>query len=239
MTKDQRPVGRPLPSWVAVPRPPHTTLLGRWCRVEALNVDRHAGDLYSANALDADGGGWTYLPYGPFESRAVYETWMRATCLGSDPLFYAMVDGATGRAVGVASYLRIDPEVGVIEVGHLRFSPLMQRAPLATEAMYLMMKHAFDLGYRRYEWKCDSLNAPSRRAALRLGFTFEGIFRQARINKGRNRDTAWYSMLDLEWPAIDRAFQTWMAPANFDEQGRQRQSLGDLTGAVPRVPPVE
>ena len=144
---------------------------------------------------------------------------------GNDPLFYAILDQATNRAVGVAGYLRIDPRNGSIEVGHLGYSPLLQRTPAATEAMYLMMARAFELGYRRYEWKCDSLNEPSRAAALRLGFVFEGIFRQAVVVKGRNRDTAWFSVIDSEWPALKAAFVNWLAPDNFDEQGRQLARL--------------
>lgn len=244
MTNDQQsiarqPIGRPVPGWSAAPQPPRTPLVGRHCRVEHLDVDRHASSLYDANAHDRDGRNWTYLAYGPFESRDAYEAWMRQTCLGADPLFYAIVDLSSGKAIGVASYLRIDPNNGVIEVGHINFSPLLQRTPLATEAMHLMMKHVFELGYRRYEWKCDSLNVPSRAAARRLGFTYEGTFRQATVYKGRNRDTAWFSILDSEWPAFDRAFQAWLDPSNFDAQGRQRLRLADLTRAVPRVAPVE
>ena len=146
-----------------------------------------------------------------------------------DPLFYAIVDLAKGEAVGVASYLRISPSSGSIEVGHINYSPLLQRTPAATEAMYLMMAQAFDLGYRRYEWKCHALNAPSRSAAQRLGFSFEGIFRQAAVVKGRNRDTAWYAAIDEEWPALREAFERWLDPTNFDEKGNQRVRLSDLT----------
>jgi RimJ/RimL family protein N-acetyltransferase len=160
---------------------------------------------------------------------------MEQTCRGDDPLFHAILDGGTGRAVGVASYLRIDPPVGVIEVGHINYSPALQGTTAATEAMYLMMRRVFDeLGYRRYEWKCDALNAPSRAAAERLGFVFEGIFRQATIYKGRNRDTAWYSIVDGEWPRLRDAFERWLDPANFDAQGRQRQRLSELTTAGQR-----
>ena len=143
-----------------------------------------------------------------------------------------MIDLATGTPVGVASYLRIDPGAGSIEVGHIHYSPLLQRTVAATEAMYLMMKRAFELGYRRYEWKCNALNAPSRAAAMRLGFSYEGIFRQARVDKGRNRDTAWYAMIDKEWPALDAAFRRWLDPSNFDERGRQRVALGTLTAPI-------
>jgi RimJ/RimL family protein N-acetyltransferase len=157
---------------------------------------------------------------------------MEGLCLGADPLFFAIVDAASARAVGLASYLRIDPFAGSIEVGHLRFSSLLQRRPAATEAMYLMMRNAFALGYRRYEWKCDALNAPSRAAALRLGLSFEGIFRRAVVVKGRNRDTAWFAATDGDWPALARAFERWLDPANFDAAGRQRVRLGELTAPL-------
>jgi RimJ/RimL family protein N-acetyltransferase len=150
----------------------------------------------------------------------------------ADPQFHAIIDLATGKVGGVASYLRIDPAAGSIEVGHINFSPRLQRTVAATEAMYLMMKRAFELGYRRYEWKCHALNAPSRAAAQRLGFSYEGIFRQARVDKGRNRDTAWYAAIDADWPALDRAFSSWLDPANFDEIGQQRTSLSSLTDPI-------
>lgn len=222
-------VGVPLADWKRPPRPPRTIMEGRTCRVEPLDVARHADELFAANALDEDGRGWTYLPYGPFADRAAYLEWMRATCLGDDPLFHAITDRVSGRAVGLASYLRIDPAAGSIEVGHLCFSPLLQRSVASTEAMYLMMKRAFELGYRRYEWKCDALNEPSRVAAERLGFTFEGVFRRAIVIKQRNRDTAWYSILDSEWPRLDAAFRRWLDPANFAADGTQRERLSVLS----------
>ena len=157
---------------------------------------------------------------------------MASAVASDDPLFHAIVDTATGKAVGIATYMRIDPRHGVIEVGNLNFSPLLQRKPAATEAIYLMMKRVFEMGYRRYEWKCDSLNAPSRAAAQRLGFSYEGIFRQASVYKGRSRDTAWYAMIDKEWPELDRAFRRWLDPKNVDAQGRQRERLSDLTGPI-------
>jgi RimJ/RimL family protein N-acetyltransferase len=201
---------------------------GRYCRVEPLDAARHAADLHEANALDREGRMWTYLFSGPFASFEEYRAWLEARQSSEDPLFFAFVDTARGRAVGLGSYLRIDPAHGTVEVGHLQFSPLMQRTAIATEAMYLMMKAAFDLGYRRYEWKCDSLNAGSRRAAERLGFRFEGIFRQAIVYKGRSRDTAWYSVIDKEWLALDAAFRAWLDPSNFDPAGRQRRALTEL-----------
>ena len=220
-----QPVGPPLPGWRPPPRPGRTVLEGRYGRLEPLDAARHAADLYGAYSLDAEGRMWTYLHSGPFASAGEYRAWVEARQDSADPLFFAVVDAASGRAAGVASYLRIDPANGVVEVGHLAFSPRLQRTRVATEAMYLMMKHAFALGYRRYEWKCDALNAPSRRAAERLGFTFEGVFRQAVVYKGRNRDTAWYSVIDSEWPVLETAFLAWLDPDNFDADGRQRRSL--------------
>ncbi len=225
-------IGFPVPGWRQPPRPPREAMQGRLCRVEPLDPARHGDDLYRAYALDADARHWTYLPYGPFADRDAHRQWMEAVCLGDDPLFFAIVDVETGAAVGVASWLRIDPANGSIEVGHLRFSSLLQRRPAATEAMYLMMRRAFELGYRRYEWKCDALNAPSRAAALRLGLSYEGTFRQATVIKGRNRDTAWFATTDRDWPALEDAFRRWLDPANFDESGRQRVRLSELTAPL-------
>ncbi len=203
---------------------------GRYCRLEPIDADKHAADLHAANAEDGDGRIWTYLPYGPFATGADYRIWLEQTCLGDDPLFHAVIDGATGRAVGIASYLRIEPAVGVIEVGHINYAPPLQRTPAATEAMFLMMRRVFhELGYRRYEWKCDALNARSRTAAARLGFRFEGVFRQATIYKGRNRDTAWFAITDDDWPALEAHFERWLDPGNFDGGGNQRESLSSLT----------
>lgn len=227
-----QPIGQPLPQWKAPPVPPRETLNGRYCRIEPLDAARHAADLYVANALDASGAGWTYLTAGPFADFIAYQAWVEKAAAGNDPLFFTIVDLKTQKAVGVASYMRIDPANGVIEIGSLRFSPLMQRTPVSTESMYLMMKNAFALGYRRYEWKCDTHNAPSRAAAQRFGFSYEGIFRQAVVYKGRNRDTAWYSIIDSEWPAIDAAFSQWLAPENFDAAGKQRMALSSLTGPL-------
>ena len=205
---------------------------GRYCRLEPTHPGRHAADLHAANSLDTEGRMWTYLPYGPFGSLAAYRTWMESACVADDPLFFTITDAASGKASGLASYLRIDPASGSIEVGHLAYSPQLQRTPAATEAMFLMMQWAFAVGYRRYEWKCNALNAPSRTAALRLGFSFEGEFRQAGIVKGRNRDTAWYAAIDAEWPALEKAYRAWLAPGNFDAAGRQRVSLAALTAPV-------
>jgi RimJ/RimL family protein N-acetyltransferase len=227
-----QPLGFRVDGWTPPPRPPLEPMIGRTCRVEPLDVARHAADLYAAHALDADGRNWTYLPYGPFATPGAYTEWLTSVAGKDDPQFHTVVDLSTKKAVGMASYLRIDPSAGSIEVGHISYTPLLQRTVASTEAMYLMMRRAFELGYRRYEWKCNVLNAPSRAAAQRLGFSYEGIFRQARVDKGRNRDTAWYAMIDREWPALDRAFRQWLDPPNFDAQGRQRTSLSALTGPI-------
>jgi len=204
-------------------------MTGRFCRLEPLDPGRHADDLFAANSLDKDGRNWTYLFQEPFADFESYRAWLEQMAKSDDPLFHTIVDAKAGKAVGVATFMRIDRTHGVIEVGNINYSPLLQRTPAATEAMFLMMRRAFDeLGYRRYEWKCDSLNAPSRAAALRLGFQYEGLFRQAGFYKKRNRDTAWFSMIDTEWPALKRAYEQWLAPANFDAGGRQRQKLTDL-----------
>jgi RimJ/RimL family protein N-acetyltransferase len=225
-----QPIGAALPDWTARPLPPRSPMIGRLCRIEPINSARHAAELHDAYQQDREGRNWTYLGYGPFDSLGAWSAWMERTCRGSDPLFHAIIDGATGRAVGMASYLRLDPGAGVIEVGHIHYSPLLQRRTAATEAMYLMMRRVFEeLGYRRYEWKCDALNQPSRHAARRLGFSFEGVFRQATIYKGRNRDTAWYAIIDRDWPALAEAYERWLDPGNFDARGRQRLHLADLT----------
>jgi RimJ/RimL family protein N-acetyltransferase len=221
-----QPVGDPVPGWTPRPRPARTQIAGAWARLEPLDPERHGAQLWDAYAEDAEGRGWTYLANGPFADYAGYRAWLDAVAPGEDPLFHAIVDGASGLASGVASYLRIDPANGVIEVGHINYAPRLQRSRAATEAMFLMMRRAFDeLGYRRYEWKCDSLNAPSRAAAERLGFRYEGLFRQAIVYKGRNRDTAWYAITDAEWPALKGRFERWLDAANFDAEGRQRAPL--------------
>jgi RimJ/RimL family protein N-acetyltransferase len=226
-----QPIGDAVPEWTARPRPPRTPMIGRLCRLEPLDVAMHAAALHAAYAADRDGRNWTYLPYGPFDSEAAYAAWVERVQAGDDPLFHAIVDLATDEPVGVASYLRIDPGMGTIEVGHLAFAPALQRTPASTEAMYLMMRRAFDeLGYRRYEWKCDSLNAPSVAAAKRLGFRSEGTFRQAMVVKGRNRDTTWLSIVDSEWLALRAGFERWLDPANFDASGVQRRRLAECMG---------
>jgi RimJ/RimL family protein N-acetyltransferase len=226
MADPAQPTGTPLPDWTARPRPPRTVMHGRFCRVEPLEPARHADALFSANQLDRAGRNWTYLFQEPLQTLDAYHAWLKQIAPGDDPLFHAIVDATTGKAVGVATFMRIDPAHGVIEVGNINYSPLLQRTAAATEAMFLMMRRVFEeLGYRRYEWKCDSLNAPSRSAAVRLGFQYEGLFRQAVVYKQRNRDTAWFSIIDAEWPRLKRAYEHWLAPTNFDARGRQIRAL--------------
>jgi RimJ/RimL family protein N-acetyltransferase len=222
-----QPIGDALPGWTPPLPPARTPMTGQYCRLEPADV-RFVAELYAAAAHDRDGRTWTYLPYGPPASEEDYRQWFVTTCLGDDPLFFVIVDLARGRAVGQASFLSIKPAHGSIEVGHVYFSPLAARTRVATEAMYLMMRRAFESGYRRYEWKCDALNAASRAAAERFGFSYEGIFRQAIVTKGRNRDTAWFAAIDSEWPRLAAAFEGWLAPDNFDADGRQRRSLADF-----------
>jgi RimJ/RimL family protein N-acetyltransferase len=223
---------RPLPGWQPPPRPGRITLQGRHCRVEPLVASRHAHDLYAANALDVDGTLWTYLAYGPFTDESSYTEWVGLREHAEDALFFAIIDLRTSLPVGVGSYMRIEPAWGTIEIGNLAYSPRLQRTIAATEAMYLLMKHAFELGYRRYEWKCNARNLGSRSAAERLGFTFEGIFRQHMVYKGMNRDTAWYALLDGDWPRVRTGFERWLAPDNFDADGRQHWSLAECRNAA-------
>lgn len=219
-----QPIGTPLDVTLPRPRPPHTALRGQYCELLPTDATLHAQSLFDAFAAHEDSTLWTYMPYGPFANLAVFEDWMRNITQGNDPLFYTIV--VDGKPLGLASFLRIDPGNGVIEVGYITYAPALQRTRAATEAMYLMMRHAFeDLGYRRYEWKCDDLNAPSRQAAARLGFTYEGTFRKATHYKGRTRDTAWFSIIDSEWPARKAAFEAWLNPDNFDADGKQKQPL--------------
>jgi RimJ/RimL family protein N-acetyltransferase len=225
-----QPIGEAVPGWTARPRPPRSPMEGKWTRVEPIDPERHAAQLWEAIGDDRDGRNWTYLTAGPFDRFEAYRAWIEMVAKSEDPLFHAIIDLKSGKAVGVASFMRIDPPNGVIEVGHINYSPRLQRTPAATEAMYLMMRRVFDeLGYRRYEWKCDSLNAPSRAAAARLGFQYEGLFRQAVIYRGRSRDTAWFSIIDREWPALKARFERWLDPKNFDSKGRQRRRLTEFT----------
>ncbi|NEX47089.1 GNAT family N-acetyltransferase [Pseudotabrizicola algicola] len=223
--------GQRLDTWAPPPHPPAgLSLQGQRIRLEPLEADDHAAGLFAA--FSGHDALWDYMPYGPFSSASAYHRWVKDQQGRSDPFYFAFRDPANGHALGVASYLRITPEQGSIEVGNICLSPALQRTPAATEAMFLMMDWAFRAGYRRYEWKCNALNLPSRRAAQRLGFSFEGVFRNHMVIKGRNRDTAWFSVIDSEWPALREAFAAWLSPANFDASGRQKERLSDLSRLV-------
>tara|TARA_B100002003_G_scaffold53162_1_gene48394 strand:- start:4080 stop:4787 length:708 start_codon:yes stop_codon:yes gene_type:complete len=227
-----QPIGFSIGDWTPPVRPPGEPMIGRYCRLERLDADRDGQSLFDAYALDSEGRNWTYLPQGPFENYAEFYIWLSDMAKLDDPFFFAIIDGESQTSVGIASYLRITPSAGSIEVGYIHYSPLLQRTPAATEAMYLMMEQAFALGYRRYEWKCDALNAPSRMAAQRLGLSYEGVFRQATVYKQRNRDTAWYATIDREWPDLKQAFEQWLDPNNFDNDRNQKTRLSTLTAPL-------
>ena len=223
-----QPIGIDLPDWSIPASVRVESVEGKYLMLEHLR-EAHTGELFEAFSTADDIADWTYLPYGPFKTASDLQVWVKQLAASDDPWMFALIDIATGKACGVASYLRINPESGSIEVGHIHFSPLVQKTPAATEAMFLMADHAFNAGYRRYEWKCDALNAPSKSAAQRLGFTFEGIFRQATVYKGRNRDTAWFAITDGEWRRLRAAYQQWLSDANFNADGVQKESLSKLT----------
>ncbi len=226
-----QPIGPAVAGWSPRPRPSRIDLVGRYCRVEPVTALRHADDLFAACMEAPDDRDWTYLFVNRPASREDFQSYLVKLERSEDPLHFAIVDG-TGQAVGTAALMRIEPVHGVIEIGSIVFSPRLQKTRAATESMYLLMRLAFDeLGYRRYEWKCDSLNAPSRAAAQRYGFTFEGIFRNAVVYKGRSRDTAWYSITDAEWPRVRAAFEAWLDPGNFDARGTQIRRLNELRAA--------
>ena len=225
-----RPVGARVENWTTPAAPEPMVLNGRYCRLEPLNAEQHAALLFNA-FVDQDEL-YDYLPAGPIHSAAQYHRWVKDVTSDAGNLFFAVYDLSQSAYLGVLSYLRIAPDAGSIEVGNINFSKAMQRSPVSTEALYLTMQWAFEAGYRRFEWKCNALNKPSRRAAQRLGFSYEGTFRQALVVKGRNRDTAWFAMIDKEWPALKEAYRVWLDPANFDASGQQRERLGDLTGLV-------
>ena len=226
MSQQLPPLGAPVPGWRPPARPARRAMVGRFVRLEPLSA-AHAPALHAAFAPAP--AVWDYMPYGPFPDEAAYAGWAEAAAAQDDPMFFALIPASTGTAAGVASYLRIAPEAGSIEVGHIALSPALQRTPAATEAMFLMMQAAFEAGYRRYEWKCNALNRASRRAAERLGLSYEGVFRNHLVVKGRNRDTAWFAAIDAEWPALRSAFETWLSPENFDAAGQQVQPLSELT----------
>ena len=223
-------VGWPVENWVEPVWPAGDRLCGTHVELHLLNRKDHAADLFIA--FDKADALWTYLPYGPFDTANDYGDWIDRKVDGKDPIFYAIIDKLSQKAMGVASYLRINPSAGSIEVGHICLSPDLQKTKVATEAMFLMMQWAFDAGYRRYEWKCDALNLPSRNAAVRLGLSYEGVFRQMSIVKGRNRDTAWYAAVDGEWPKLRDVFNAWLADENFTQTGQQVASLSGLMAAL-------
>ena len=206
--------------------PSKKKLIGKYCFLEPINIRKHSKDLYKNYSLGKKNVIWTYLPYGPFKSHGSFKKWLKSFCLNKDPFFYAIYSKKHNQYCGMASYLRITPEHGSIEVGHINYSPILQNTTEGTETMYLMMKNVFEvLGNRRYEWKCNNLNSTSKHAAERLGFKFEGIFRQMFIFKGRNRDTAWYSIIDKEWPNYKKKYLFYLKKSNFTKANRQRKKL--------------
>ena len=221
-----------LSEWSGVPRPGRVTLDGRYARLEPLDPSRHTDDLFAAATAPGAADRFRYLFESEPADAAEFSAWVTKAAASGDPLLFAVIDRATGRAEGRQALMRIDPVHGVIEIGSIHWGPAIARSRVTTEALYLFARYAFEtLGYRRFEWKCNNLNEPSKRAALRFGFTYEGLFRQHMVAKGQNRDTAWFSIIDTEWPGLARAFQAWLAPQNFDETGRQRQRLEDLRAA--------
>lgn len=229
----EQPVGRPVEGWQQRPRPSRAPIVGQHVRLEPLDPERHAEQLHAAYMQAPDGRDWTYMAIDRLEDPAAYREFLQGAAASDDPLHYAIVDQRTGSAVGTGALMRIDRAQGAVEVGWLAFSRPMQRTPMSTETVYLMARHAFDeLGYRRVEWKCDDLNARSKVTAARLGFTYEGTFRNAMVYKGRNRDTAWYSMTVEEWPRIRAGLEAWLAAGNFDDEGRQRLSLAECRAAI-------
>ncbi len=229
-----QPIGQAMDNWQPGTCPAPVTLTGQYCQLQPLDAERHAQELYQAfHGSDDSNRLWTYLAAGPFDSFEQFQPFITTAARSHDPLHFAVTDNKTGKAMGTLSLMRTDAGNRVVEVGHVMFSPQLQRTPLSTEAQFLLMRYVFDtLGYRRYEWKCDHLNSPSRQAALRLGFSFEGIFRQAVVYKGRSRDTAWFSVIDSEWQRLSQAFSHWLATENFDSQGRQRYPLSHFQSAV-------
>lgn len=224
-----------LNNWRPRPRPERKLLEGRYVRLEPFQVARHGDGLYEASSVPDAAQRFRWLFDYPPESRAAFQPWLEKAEASEDPLFFAVVDKASGRIAGRQTLMRIDPAYGVIEIGNIYWGPLIARKPAATEAQFLFMQYVFDgLGYRRYEWKCNNLNEPSKRAAQRFGFSFEGVFRQHVVVKGENRDTAWYSVIDKEWPSLRRAYQEWLDPANFDAEGRQKRRLEEIRADIGR-----
>ena len=218
-----------LKNWQPRPRPARVVLEGRYVRLEPLDPARHGDGLYATSSVADAGGRFAWLPETPPQSRAELQAWLDKAGASEDPLYFAIIDRASGEVVGRQTLLRIDPANGAIEIGHIYWGPKMARTRGATEAQFLFAQYVLgELGYRRYEWKCNNRNTPSKRAAERFGFKFEGIFRQHMVVKGENRDTAWYAMIDKEWPALARAYNAWLDPNNFDAEGHQIRRLEDL-----------
>jgi RimJ/RimL family protein N-acetyltransferase len=224
--------GEIVESFSIPPHPKGISIKGKLVDLKPLIASEFAEELFISNAIDKEGINWSYLPYGPFDSQVDYAKWIKSFEEGDDPIFFAIISKKLKKAIGIASFLRINPTKGLIEVGHINYSPLLQKTTEATEAMFLMMKWVFDNGYRRYEWKCNALNLKSRRAAQRLGFSYEGVFRQMTISKGRNRDTAWFAIIDKEWAEIEKCFDQFLSESNFDNNGKSKVSLTSLTESL-------
>jgi RimJ/RimL family protein N-acetyltransferase len=224
--------GEIVESFSRPPPPKGISIEGKLVDLKPLIASEFAEELFISNAIDKEGINWAYLPYGPFDSQVNYTKWIKSFEEGDDPVFFAIISKKLKKAIGIASFLRINPTKGLIEVGHINYSPLLQKTTEATEAMFLMMKWVFDNGYRRYEWKCNALNLKSRRAAQRLGFSYEGVFRQMTISKGRNRDTAWFAIIDKEWAEIEKCFDQFLSESNFDNNGKSKVSLTSLTESL-------
>ena len=224
--------GEIVESFSIPPHPKGISIEGKLVDLKPLIASEFAEELFISNSIDKEGINWAYLPYGPFDSQIDYAKWIKSFEEGDDPIFFAIISKKLEKAIGIASFLRINPAQGLIEVGHINYSPLLQKTTEATEAMFLMMKWVFDNGYRRYEWKCNALNLKSRRAAQRLGFSYEGVFRQMTISKGRNRDTAWFAIIDKEWAEIEKCFDQFLSESNFDNNGKLKVSLTSLTESL-------
>lgn len=224
-----QPIGHPVSNWSTRKNPTKPTLEGIYCRLEKIDPTRHLEDLYTVYGPDTTPMNWTYLPLVPFEHKLEFSAYLTSISQSQDPVHYAIVDKTSGKALGTLALMRIDKVQGTVEVGFVIYSDQLKRTRIATEAQYLLACYALDeLGYRRYEWKCDALNEPSKQAALRLGFVYEGIFRNAVVYKGRNRDTAWFSIIDSEWPKIKSRLESWLAPSNFMSDGKQRKRLSEF-----------
>lgn len=219
-----QPIGHPVDNWQGCARPVATTLTGQYCQLAPLDIEQHSNPLYQQLCIENPDTSWTYLPYGPFSKQTDFEQWLNKANNNPEWEMFTLLS-PQGSPLGLAAYLRIFPNDGSVEVGHIHYGPALKRSTAATEAMYLMMKYAFELGYRRYEWKCNALNAGSLQAAKRLGFQYEGTFRNAQVVKGHNRDTAWLSITDCEWPRIKAALECWLSAENLLATGKQKQAL--------------